>query len=342
MKSSLDRLLDKGKGVVSSIDEIRLTPKNLILLSIAIVAFFTVLTLVFFFAFVDGEEQVMVPNVMGKSLSEALVEMQVKELYPKLVLQYSDNPFDKGRVLNQEPLGGVITKAGKRITLTVSQGPILANVEDYIGKNINDVQLHIQTIFPDVQKALLTVDTPLYVYSDKSEGTIIEQHPLPESPIVDRTPLKFVVSRGSEHVTVDVPNLVGMTVDRLYAHMEKTQLEIDFSTRIAQADDAFGTVVSQLPEAQTTINRSSRMGAVIAVPSTKSEKMIYGVATTDLPEYPYPLTITVDIVGESGEKEKLTTFRHSGGSFSFPYSLSAGTIIIFSIGSEEIYQTIVE
>ena len=36
-----------------------------------------------FFMNVKGPEKVLVPNVIGKNLEDALLEMQVKELYPK-------------------------------------------------------------------------------------------------------------------------------------------------------------------------------------------------------------------------------------------------------------------
>ena len=52
-------------------------------------------TLVVFFNNVQGPEKVLVPNVIGKNLEDALLEMQVKELYPKINLRYSDLPGDE-------------------------------------------------------------------------------------------------------------------------------------------------------------------------------------------------------------------------------------------------------
>ena len=56
---------------------------------------------VVFFNNVKGAEKVLVPNVVGKSLEDALLEMQVKELYPKINLRYSDTPGDEGSFLNR-------------------------------------------------------------------------------------------------------------------------------------------------------------------------------------------------------------------------------------------------
>ena len=48
-----------------------------------------------FFASVQGAEKVLVPDVVGESLTDALLKMQAKELYPKIQLKYSDSPGDK-------------------------------------------------------------------------------------------------------------------------------------------------------------------------------------------------------------------------------------------------------
>lgn len=47
--------------------------------------------------------------------------MQVKELYPKIQLRYSDVPGDKGMILEQNPVAGTIVKASRRIDLVVSR-----------------------------------------------------------------------------------------------------------------------------------------------------------------------------------------------------------------------------
>ena len=89
----------------------------------------------------------MVPDVTGKDLTDALQEMQAKELYPKIRLRYSKSPEEKGSVLEQSPSGGTIVKAGERINLTVSQGVVLDRVENYVGMKIDDVRAQLQTLF---------------------------------------------------------------------------------------------------------------------------------------------------------------------------------------------------
>ena len=101
---------------------------------------------VFFFAN-KGDEQVLVPDVTGKSLTRALLEMQEKELYPKLQLRYSDLPGEAGQVLSQSPSAGSIVKAGRRITLVVSRGVVIDHVGNYVGTNIDTVKTKLDMLY---------------------------------------------------------------------------------------------------------------------------------------------------------------------------------------------------
>src|SRR5574344_1208263 len=107
--------------------------KPLILTVVVTFLVMIIVCLAVFFSYVKGDEEVMVPNVVGKDLETALLEMQAKELYAKIQLKYSDVPGDEGTILNQNPHAGAIVKAYRRITLTVSSGAVIDIVENYIG-----------------------------------------------------------------------------------------------------------------------------------------------------------------------------------------------------------------
>ena len=123
--SSLEYLQTSGKTLVATV-----------VVSIILMAAICVLV---FFAAVQGPEEVLIPDVTGKYLEEALLEMQIRELYPKINLRYSDAPGDKGKVLSQDPVAGSIAKAGRRIDLVVSSGVLVDQVGDYTGMNLTEL-----------------------------------------------------------------------------------------------------------------------------------------------------------------------------------------------------------
>src|SRR5574344_1024518 len=161
-EDQIERLRDGGKPLVWTV----------ILTFVVMV----LVCLVVFFASVHGSEKVMVPNVVGKNLEEALLEMQAKELYPKIQLKYSDVPGDEGKILDQNPDAGAIVKAYRRITLTVSRGTIVNQIENYVGMNYDDLKLKLQTQFTG-QRQLIVLADPVYKADASDSGTIIAQNP---------------------------------------------------------------------------------------------------------------------------------------------------------------------
>ena len=109
-----------------------------ILMGIACIAVFTYMN--------KGYEEVLVPNVVGKNLTKALLEMQEKELYPRLQLRYSEMPGEAGQVLSQDPKSGTIVKAGRRVTLVVSRGVMVDHVGNYVGMNLDTLKTTLDTL----------------------------------------------------------------------------------------------------------------------------------------------------------------------------------------------------
>ena len=159
--NAMERLQSNGKSLV------------VLILSAVVVMFIACLAV--FFAFVKGPEQVMVPDLEGKVWSEAMLEMQAKELYPKIQLRYTDSPEDEGKILNQNPIAGAIVKAGTRVTLTISRGVIIDHVENYVGMKLDDVRLKLQTMFTGSTRPLIVLANPVYKPNEADAGTILEQ-----------------------------------------------------------------------------------------------------------------------------------------------------------------------
>ena len=159
-------------------DDISGNGKTIVITSLVmLIVFIAVSTLVFFIS-LKSAEQVMVPNVVGKDLPEALLDLQTRELYPRIQLRYSQKADEKGLILEQDPSPGAIVKGGKRIELVVSQGTVIDTVQNYIGENIEDVQNRIRELFTSGNRQYLQIKQPyLTKYSAEPAGTILEQEP---------------------------------------------------------------------------------------------------------------------------------------------------------------------
>jgi len=151
-----------------------------------------------FFLTLRGAERTMVPDVRHMDLADALIKLQERELYPRLTLRFTDNPLDRNTVLDQSPPPGSIVKAGRRINLVVSRGAVLDRVEDYTGRNLDDLRLYLQGISTTTKTLVSIREPPLYVFDNSAPGTIIDQEPKPGKEISGPTVLDLVVSKGPE------------------------------------------------------------------------------------------------------------------------------------------------
>ncbi len=284
-----------------------------------------------FFSTVKGEEQVMVPNVLGKQLTTALLEMQVKELYPKIQLRYTNDDSDAGTILAQSPDGGAIVKAGERVNLTVSEGADINEVGDYVGQKYEDVKKKLEVIYQRSSKPLLSLGEPSFKNDGSPAGTIIAQTPEPGTRVSSPTSIRLIVSSGSEQDSTTVPNLVGKDVSAVLNELKNTKVIFDFTQKVATDEASAGKVTKQDSTA-TTVKNYTRINCEFSVPSVQKEDKYIGLFTAKLADFPMAVTMKLEAVSGDGKSQTVATFSHVGGNVSIPYAVSRDSELVLSVG----------
>ena len=316
-------------------DDISGNGKTIIITSLVmLVVFIAVSTLVFFIS-LKSAEQVMVPNVVGKDLPEALLDLQARELYPRIQLRYSQKADEKGLILEQDPSPGAIVKGGKRIELVVSQGTVIDTVQNYIGENIEDVQNRIRELFTSGSRQYLQIKQPyLTKYSAEPAGTILEQEPAAGTPISNNMELTFVVSKGTQAETTQVPNMTGADLKKIYQVMQRAAVTFAFTAGSTTGTDI--TVQQQSAAAQSEVPVFSPVTLTVSLPESVNG-MVSGILKATLAEFPYPFTVSLYAAYPNGDKDLLTSFRHPGGACSIPYTVPEGTQLSLEVLNKEVY-----
>ena len=316
-------------------DDISGNGKTIIITSLVmLVVFIAVSTLVFFIS-LKSAEQVMVPNVVGKDLPEALLDLQARELYPRIQLRYSQKADEKGLILEQDPSPGAIVKGGKRIELVVSQGTVIDTVQNYIGENIEDVQNRIRELFTSGSRQYLQIKQPyLTKYSAEPAGTILEQEPAAGTPISNNMELTFVVSKGTQAETTQVPDMTGADLKKIYQVMQRAVVTFAFTAGSATGTDI--TVQQQSAAAQSEVPVFSPVTLTVSLPESVNG-MVSGILKATLAEFPYPFTVSLYAAYPNGDKDLLTSFRHPGGACSIPYTVPEGTQLSLEVLNKEVY-----
>jgi beta-lactam-binding protein with PASTA domain len=326
---------------LSSIEDYVANHLRMFILSVAgLVILVGIIAVSVFFIAVRGAEQTMIPDVTGKELTEALLELQVKELYPRLQLRYSQNARDKGLILEQEPRPGTIVKAGRRIRLVVSQGVILNKVDNFIGRGIDEVKMDLQTVYTSSGGIPLhTIKEPLiYEFSSEKPGTILAQKPEPGTDISGPMTLEFVVSRGKENTTITVPQLAGQDISSALEVISGSGINFNFTSRERIGNEKGETVASQTPPAGSTVPVNTLVQLTVTNPEKLENNEIFDIFRYVIPLNPYPLEVRLEAMLLSGERIRLFAVNYSGGEFTVPYRLPVGTVLVLSMLNRELHR----
>jgi beta-lactam-binding protein with PASTA domain len=312
-----------------------------------IVVFAGLIAAVVFFIALRGAEQTMVPDVRGQDLTSALLEFQVKELYPRIQLRYSQTSADKGLILGQDPVPGTIVKAGRRIRLVVSQGVMINTVENYLGRNIEEVRMDIQTLYAAEGGGppLITLKQPImYQFSAEAPGTILEQRPEAGAGISGPVALEMVVSRGPEDALVKIPDLMGLTMDEALEQIGITGIDFTFTLKQALPGETPETVADQNPSGGVMVKSGTRVNIVLLSPPARASQRnaspgeVFGLFRYDMAKNPYPLSLRLEAQLPGGERRRLLAVEYPGGPLAVPYKLPLNTVIVLYMLNREIHR----
>jgi beta-lactam-binding protein with PASTA domain len=308
----------------------------LVLLFLGIMGLMVLAGMTAFLLSIRGAEKTVVPDLEGKSLESALLDLQEKQLNSRIQLHYSSSPGDKGTILGQEPSPGALVRASSNVVLKVSRGAIIDRVEDYIGWKLSDLEIHLQTLFT-THGPLLRIKRPVMKVFDESEpGTILEQKPEPGTEISGLTDLELVVSRGPKEETFTVAEYQGMdyrtALDRLIALNQP----FVFSSRPSEGDENSGVVVAQDPSPGSAISPSEPVELVMTEVEDIPEGHIFGILDRTLPDYPIAVDLTLEALTLDGDREEVMSMKHPGGRIGIPYVEEENTMLVVSIFGREI------
>lgn len=339
--NGLKNLKNKRIDVKGSYDKLQTSIPALVFTCIVTFVLMMLVACAVFFANVKGSEKVLVPNVQNKKLEDALLELQAKELYPKISLRYSDTTADEGTIMEQSPKAGAIVKGYSRVNLVVSRGAIIDSVGDYIGKNYDDVVMNIQTTFAGMAKTPIKLAAPEYIPDQAPAGTILEQDPPAGTNISDTVTLQLVVSRGPTYENTKVPYVVGQSVNDLLQTMSWSKVVFDITSHVAAGDEKEGTVVSMTRPDSEYVKNYTRIPVEMAMPKDDIGENTYGIFQTTLANYPFPTNMHLEAIPAEGNAYTVVSFVHPGGNLTIPYAVKHGTTLALYVGDKVITKKVI-
>lgn len=134
-----------------------------------------------------------------EKLKEAGIDIQMrKELY--------DSSVEKGHIITQIPQEGSIIRKGEIIRVDISKGGELVSIPNLVNEDIEEANRVLEE--NNLKEGVIK-----YEYSNLKEGSIIQQKPRAFTDVEEGTEIDLVVSKGKEVKLLEVPKLVGKTLE---------------------------------------------------------------------------------------------------------------------------------
>lgn len=219
----------------------------------------------FFFNQYTNVPIVQVPDIEGKSLSEArnmasevglsLLENEERVFSEELAENY---------IVNQQPRPGERIKQSRSINITVSKGPQLIKIPDFIGSSLREALIELDNL------SLKSGDIQYIFRLSEEPGTVINQIPAAGAEVEKNSEVTLFVSRGERNISVRMPDLTGLEqAEAVNLIREKGlnvgQISVESSNRFID-----GQVISQSIKAGEYLPRGIAVDFVISRGSTNS------------------------------------------------------------------------
>ncbi|MBO6302468.1 MAG: PASTA domain-containing protein [Ruminiclostridium sp.] len=198
-------------------------------------------------------DSVEVPDFSG------LTRIQIEMKYPKLNITFDEKYDDKAEedeFISQSPAPGTKIRKTDEITVEISLGGKQVEVDDYVGRNYDDVKTLIE------KQGLV----PEMVYDDSETVTrncVISTIPSARTMVDKGSTVICYVSLGSAVQEIHMPDFVGMSIE------EATKLATDNNIMFSivyddTSSEEAGTVISQGIDPDTVVEPNTRVEITIA------------------------------------------------------------------------------
>jgi len=165
----------------------------------------------------DGPRTVRVPDVTGVPQAEAAKRLTSAGLAPGVVTSEFDDSVTPGSVIRTSPAAGTSRRAGSAVALVVSKGAAI-DVPDVTGQDLDEATAALE------KAGLKVAISPAQVNSDEDKGKVAEQSPADGQAAAGDT-VTLTLSKGPE--LVEVPDVVGSSVDDAKSALEKAGFKVD-------------------------------------------------------------------------------------------------------------------
>jgi serine/threonine-protein kinase len=215
--------------------------------------------------------EVAVPSITGQTEAQARTTLSQYKLAAGNVTKEASDTVPDGQVVSQSPPEGTKLHEGESVDFVVSSGKGQVEVPDLTGMTSDDAQKALEDVGLSLGKQTETDSV------DQRKGRVISSSPSAGESVAKDTKVDIEIASGQ----VQVPNVVGQTVEEAQKALSSAKLKMD-ATTFEESTQPEGTVIKQDPS-NTKVDQGSTVTLVIAKAPATPTSTPTGTETTTPP-----------------------------------------------------------
>ncbi len=202
-------------------------------------------------------ENIALPDLVGMSYEVVSSTPQYADNF-NIVIEETRPSADyaAGTIMSQSPSSVPTLKKGSTITVIVSGGAQIVTIPSYAGQEATTVYVGLNELGLEYSEVSVESDTV-------QEGYVVRTEPGPNSQVSTGTSVTVYVSRGSDKMLVEVPDVTDEYEDDAVEILEDAGFEVDVSRQQSEYYDE-GEVISQTPDGGTMFTEGSSIQLTVS------------------------------------------------------------------------------
>lgn len=207
---------------------------------------------------IHQRKTVAVPNLVGKSIEEALELLAPLNLGLQKINERYDKKFAPGIVIQQFPSAGLTVRKGKNIRVILSRGEEIIFVPDLANRSLRSAEVTLRRL----GLALGEISQNYSLTMEK--GKVIRQIPVTGTAVGKESLVNLVLSLGPPPAgMLLMPDFLNKDISEAERWAEENDLKIkqeeDLSSTLSK-----GTILKQTPPPDTVISKGSEIKFVVS------------------------------------------------------------------------------
>ncbi len=242
-------------------------------------------------------EKVTVPNVVNKSVVDALDILSERGIELRKSDSRNSMVIPEGFVLSQDPIPGTVVKEGTRVSVVISLGSKMAAVPDLVGKSLREARV-------ELKGAGLKVGRFSQVHHHREMETVLAQS-LPQSSQVERdTPVDLLMSLGPRPREYRLPNLIGLPLETASMILDAMGVRVGDITAKMDISQSHGIILDQDPQSGSPIREGLSVSLVMSTLYGENERIDrkFGVFLYQMPYGFWSKSVRIMITDPDGSR----------------------------------------